>query len=308
MRLPETLDNFDINQGCIRAQLDRDLDSGRLRDYEFKIFSQWGEDGIIQRLTEVVEIENETFFEFGVEDFSESNCRFLMMEDDWRGFVIDGSSRNIARLQASNYYWKHDLEARASFITRENIDQLLTESGFDGDLGILSIDLDGIDYHVLSAITSFSPRILICEFNALFGSERKITVPYRPDFDRNKAHFSNLYWGASLGALNDLAEDEGYALVEANSAGNNTFFVRKNLIGERLSILSVEVAFSQPNSRESRNEDGSLSFLRGTARESAINGMPVLNTETGQVEEFYADCGSSVHRDVDSVESRGDRP
>lgn len=224
--------------------------------------------------------------EFGVEDFSESNCRFLMMKDDWRGFVIDGSSSNIDRLRASNYYWKHDLEARCSFITRENIDRLLSESGFDRDLGILSIDLDGVDYHVLEAITSFDPRILICEFNALFGAERTVTVPYRPDFDRNTAHFSNLYWGASLRAFNDLAEDRGYALVGTNSAGNNAFFVRKTLIGEHLDILDVEEAFSQPNFRESRNEDGSLSFLRGDARKSAIKGLPVLNTESGELEEF----------------------
>ena len=81
-----------------------------------------------------IEIKNKTFIEFGVEDFFESNCRFLLQKDNWSGFVIDGSSRKIQRLKASYFYWKHALNAQCSFITRENINQLLSISGFDKDV------------------------------------------------------------------------------------------------------------------------------------------------------------------------------
>jgi hypothetical protein len=132
-----------INQGLILTKLNQTNTSKNLKDYEFKVFSQWGEDGIIQYLINILEIKNKTFIEFGVEDFSESNCRFLMMKDDWRGFVIDGSRQNIEKLKKSYYFWKHDLKAIPAFIDRENINELLSKSDFDCDLGILSIDVDG---------------------------------------------------------------------------------------------------------------------------------------------------------------------
>ena len=91
------LDEIKINQGRILADLQRERRSDRLADYEFKVFSQWGEDGILQHLTTHLAIANRTFIEFGVEDFFESNCRSLLMKDQWSGFVIDGSPANIAR-------------------------------------------------------------------------------------------------------------------------------------------------------------------------------------------------------------------
>jgi hypothetical protein len=275
-----------VGQGEILTRLNREIESPDLHDYEFQVFSQCGDDGIIQRLVDVIEIRNKTFIEFGVEDFHESNCRFLMVKDNWSGFVIDGSTANINRLRASHFFWKFDLQSAAAFVTRENVDPMLRDSGFDEDLGILSIDVDGNDYHLLAAVESFQPRILILEFNAVFGSERKITVPYRPDFNRTDAHHSNLFWGASLGALDDLAQDRGYSLVGTNSAGNNAFFVRNDVMDERIPALSVDDAYSPSKFRESRDHDGSMDFLRGEAREQAIRGMTVLNVETGELEPF----------------------
>ncbi len=92
-------DEIRINQGIVLSALNENKKSKSLKDYEFKIFSQWGEDGILQYLTKAIEIQNKTFIEFGVEDFFESNCRFLLMKDNWNGFVIDGSSTNIDRLK-----------------------------------------------------------------------------------------------------------------------------------------------------------------------------------------------------------------
>ncbi len=98
-KISERLDEIKINQGMLLASINEKKESRNLRDYEFKVFSQWGEDGILQRLINVVEIKNRTFIEFGVEDFFESNCRYLLMKDNWSGLVIDGSSGNINRLK-----------------------------------------------------------------------------------------------------------------------------------------------------------------------------------------------------------------
>ena len=278
------LDEIKMNQGKILAELHRSKETSDLKGYEFKIFSQWGEDGIIQRLIESIEIKNKTFIEFGVSDFYESNCRYLMMNNNWSGFVIDGSPVNIGRLRSSYFYWKYQLEAVSAFITRDNINQILGRSGFDADFGILSIDIDGIDYWVLEAIERYTARILILEYNAVFVGQRQISVPYDPDFCREKKHFSNLYFGASLPALTALAKKKGYVLVGTNSAGINAFYVRADLLNERLAVLAAEAAYTSSTARESRDPQGKLSLLSGDDRLGLIRGLPVVNAETGALE------------------------
>jgi hypothetical protein len=283
-RFDQRLDDLAIAQGTGLARLNESIGSTRLKDHEFKVFSQWGEDGIIQYLTRAIDIAHPTFIEFGVEDFREANCRFLLMKDNWRGFVIDGSEVNISRLRDSYFYWKFQIDAVDAFITRENINDLLARSGFDQDLGILSIDLDGIDYHVLESINTFRPRILICEYNAVFGPSRKISVPYDPGFQRTAHHYSNLYFGASLSALAYLANRKGYTLVGTGSSGGNAFFVRDDLLNERLEPLTPLEAYAPSSVRESRDQQGHLSFVGGDARLELIRGLPVLNVETGMTE------------------------
>jgi hypothetical protein len=277
-------DELKLNQGRILTELHRQKNSKNLQDYEFKVFSERGEDGILQKFVRSIEIKNKTFIEFGVEDFFESNCRFLMMKDNWSGFVIDGCARNIRRLKSAYFYWRFALDAISAFITKDNINTLLAQSGFDDDIGVLSIDLDGNDFWILQAIDRYRPRILIVEYNSVFGLDRKITVPYDPQFQRTQKHSSNLYWGASLAALASIAFERGYTLVGTNSGGNNAFFVRNNVMTDALSALSVTEAFTASKYRESRFPDGSLSYVGGGERSKLIAGMPVVNTETNALE------------------------
>jgi hypothetical protein len=284
----ERFDRIAINQGRILTRMNEGLHSKSLADYEFSVFSQWGEDGIIQHLVDVVPIENRSFIEFGVENFFESNCRFLLQKDDWRGFVIDGSPKNIEELKRSYFYWKHDLNAVAAFVDADNINELLGQSGFPEKIGILSVDIDGNDYFVLQAISAFSPSILICEYNATFGPSDRVCIPYDPVFVRTKAHHSNLYWGASLAAMWELATRRGYTLVGTNSTGNNAFFVRNDLCSDRLAALTPEEAFVAPRFRESRDEKGQLTFLRSEERLDVIRGMPVFDVDSKEVRRYGA--------------------
>lgn len=278
------IDEVKTNQGIILSVLNENKKSKNLKDYEFKIFSQWGEDGIIQHLTKTIEIRTKTFIEFGVEDFFESNCRFLLMKDNWSGFVIDSSSANIERLKQSYFYWKYHLVAIDAFITKENINELLAKSGFDEDLGILSIDLDGNDYFILEAISFFRPRILICEYNSVFGATRKISIPYERDFIRAHKHYSNLYWGASLAAMTHIASVKGYSLVGTNTGSCNAFYVRSDLLNANIESLSVEQAYSPSCYRESRDEQGNCNYIAGEERLKVIKGLPVFNVEKNAIE------------------------
>ena len=252
-----------------------------LEETEFSVYSQWGEDGIIHFLLRHVPCPNRTFVEFGVEDFSEANLRFLIERSPWRGLVMDGSPDLEARVQATGLAWRRHLQAKSVFITAENINELIKKSCIEPELDILSIDLDGIDYWVWKSFTAYSPRIVIVEYNSLFGPSATITVPYRPDFQRAKAHYSHLYWGASLGALVQLAHEKGYSCVGSTSTGLNAFFVRDDVLGALPSMTSNQ-AWRDLCVRESRNPAGEMSYLSGSDRIKAIEHLPVVDVRTGQ--------------------------
>lgn len=254
-----------------------------IKEAEFKIFSQFGDDGIIQYLIGYVKPRVDTFVEFGVEDYEESNTRFLLMNNNWKGMIIDGSSTFIDYIKNSSFYWRYSLKAIASFITAENINQLLVNNGISGQIGLLSIDIDGNDYWVWKAITVVDADIVVIEYNSLFGSERTITVPYKPDFMREEAHYSYLYFGASLPALYDLAIKKGYAFVGCNQAGNNAYFVKEEKLNG-LPALSVKEGYVYSRFRENRNQEGIMSFLDGADRRAIIEGLPVINTKTNRGE------------------------
>jgi hypothetical protein len=257
-----------------------------LADLEFKVFSQFGDDGIIQYLTQNLDLGHRTFIEFGVEDYLESNTRFLLQKDNWSGFVMDGSDKCIDRLRSAPFFWKHDLLARAVFVTQENIRPLLSEatSRWEG-LDLLHIDIDGNDYWIWKRI-DLAPPIVIVEYNSTFGPDRAITVPYAADFYRTRAHFSNLYWGASLKALHILACEKGYEFIGCNGAGNNAYFIRGDAMNERIARVGLREGFVMAKYRESRDQKGRLTFAVPDTRVEIIRGLPVFDVEQGQIVPF----------------------
>ena len=251
-----------------------------LEEVEFKIFSQWGDDGIIQWLINNVDIPHKTFIEFGIANYEEANTRFLMMNNNWEGFVMDSSPRNIKHIVASEYFWKYNLQAISAFVDRDNINKLLVRSNFDKDVGILHIDLDGNDYWIWEAIHVVQPVVAILEYNSIFGPNRAITVPYDSTFDRTTKHYSNLYFGASLAALCHLSNAKGYAFIGCNSAGNNAYFIRRDKMPSSIKELTPSEGYVLSMARESRSISGALTYLSGSARAEAVRGMPVYNVLT----------------------------
>jgi hypothetical protein len=279
VQMEDSIERLRQAVGRVEIQLKQAQNSKSLLDYEAQVYSQNGEDGIIQRLIRKVPIERREFVEFGVESYREANTRFLLVNDNWRGLVLDGSETNIEYIRRDTVSWKHDLTALCVFVDRDNINSVLTGAGFVGDLGLLSVDIDGNDFWVWQAITCVQPRIVVAEYNATFGPLAEVTVPYDPGFQRRTAHHSNLFYGASLAALASLGRSRGYRLVGSNSAGNNAFFVREDVAGE-LPSLTSEQAFVQARFRESRDEDGKLTFLNPAGRVGLIGHLEVVDTRT----------------------------
>lgn len=274
-RLREIERRLDLMQMAIGRVEERQVSQVSIPEAEFQVSSQWGEDGILQAILRRLPPIDRRFVEFGVETFVESNCRWLLRQHGWAGLVMDGSSENIAAIQRDPIYWQHNLKAVQAFVTAENIDSLISGNGLNGEIGILSIDVDGMDYWIWKEIHCVSPAVVVVEYNGIFGADRAVTVPYNPGFTRANANYSCLYYGASLGAFVALGKAKGYALVAANRAGNNAFFVRRNLLSDQLREVAAQDVYIQRSFREGRGEDGNLAFLSFEEEQKLIADLPL---------------------------------
>jgi hypothetical protein len=193
----------------------------RLIARRFRLSSQNQEDGITAALLREAGAVNRTFVEIG-SGLSGGNSAFLAREWGWTGLMVDGNARMT---QVGRRF--PGVSAVSAWVTRESINDLIAQHGFAGEVDVLSLDLDGNDYWVWEALTACSPRIVILEYNSIFGANRAVTVPYNPKFDRHEHH--TMYHGASLAALAQLSARKGYRLVAVEPTGVNAFFLRADV-------------------------------------------------------------------------------
>jgi len=190
----------------------------------------------------------------------------------------------IQAIKSSYYYWKYNLVAKAAFITKDNINDLIATEKFERDVTLLHIDIDGNDYYIWEALHCVDPIIVVVEYNSLFGIERPIAIPYDERFDRMKAHYSGLYWGASLASFYELAKERKYSFIGCNSAGNNAYFLRNDKLNDKVKPVELKKGFVESKYRESRNKAGQLTYLSKEEQRLLIKGMRVYNTVTKQME------------------------
>jgi predicted O-methyltransferase YrrM len=217
----------------------------RLNRFEARVYSQNGEDGILAYLLSRVGAAHRTFVEFGVGDGSECNTANLSITFGWRGLLMEADPEMAER--ARQFYRARptapDVQIVTARVTPDTIDELLRANGVDGEVDLLSLDIDGNDYWVWRAISAIDPRVVVVEYNASFGPRRSVTVPYRDGFNRYREHVSGFYHGASLAALTKLGEEKGYALVGCESRGANAFFVRRDLAEGKLEAVEPAAAY-----------------------------------------------------------------
>jgi hypothetical protein len=250
-----------------------------IHEAEFRCFSQNGEDGAIQWLIARVPIEDPFFVEFGVGDYRESNTRFLLQHDNWRGLILDSGRAHLRTVSSGDLSWKYALEARSATITAENVNDVLR--GVPADLGLMSIDIDGNDYWVLAALR-LRPRILIVEYNSVLGRSRPVAVPYDPAFDRATAHRTGIYSGASIAAFGHWATSNGYGLVGSNAAGNNAFFVRDD-VAAGVPLVTPAEAWVQSRFGRPRDGAGKATHIDAHAeRRALIAELPLVDVSTGE--------------------------
>ena len=187
LNLDKIIDNQnEIKKLLGEAALKKEQATNNINDYELKIFSQFGEDGIIDYLIGSLKIKEKNFIEFGVENYEEANTRFLLESRNWRGLIFDSSQEHIKFIREKNYFWN-----KTTNLTRL---------------------INGNDYWIWKALNVVVPKIVVIEYNARLGQEQSIVIPYKKNFNRIKEHHSSIYFGASLMAIYELAKEKNYSL------------------------------------------------------------------------------------------------
>jgi hypothetical protein len=208
----------------------------RLADVEFRAFSQNGEDGILLYLFALLGTTNKKCVEICAGDGIECNTANLIINHGWTGLLVDGNEANVA--QGRRFYAEcRDTFIRPptfvhSWVSAENVNDLLRQHDFTGDIDLFSLDIDGVDYWLWKALEVIRPRAVVLEYHYAFGPDRAVTVPYRPDFclDFSKQPY---YCGASLAAFVKLGRQKGYRLIGCQRGRFNAFFLRAG-VGEEL--------------------------------------------------------------------------
>ena len=252
-----------------------------LWDAEVKVFSQWGEDGILDFICETLKISKPKFVEIGAGNFHECNSRFLAESRNASVVAIDARTDLVTEVKKMTVFWKTHIFPICEIVTPDNINDLLVfardkMAGID----ILSLDIDGNDYWVLDAAKLDKISVVVVEYNSLFGYSAEVSVPRDDLFNRKEKHFSCLYYGASLSAFIYSLSLKGFTFLGSNRACNNAFFIKNEKINE----FSIEIPtnldlFVESRVRESRDTSGSLSFLSGKDILRVIETMPVVNVK-----------------------------
>ncbi len=200
-----------------------------LGHFENQVFSQNGEDGVIEEIFERIGSGSKTFMEIGVSDGLECNTTALLLKG-WNGYWVeqDKNFTETIREKFEGVIYQGRLHLIDKFVTAENIEKLMAEAHVPQDIDLLSIDIDGNDYWIWKAMESVKPRAVVIEYNAVMKPPIDWVMAYNPNFRWNGSR----HYGASLTALQKLAEQKGYALVGCEITGNNAFFVRKDLISD----------------------------------------------------------------------------
>jgi len=222
-----------------------------LNETGFRVFSQFEEDGKLLFIFSIIGMKHKTFVEIGSDDGVNSNSANLYFNFGWHGLFVDGNPKSIKRgIKFFNKYpqpWFYKPKFTCAKVTLENVNELIEGAGYCGEIGLLSIDIDGNDYWVWDAITAVDPQVVIIETHNEFGMNN-IVVPYDPEYFYPGKH--PIYHGASPLAMNKLANKKGYRLVGANELGFNFIFVKNGLADKELPEVSVESVLTHPSVEE----------------------------------------------------------
>jgi hypothetical protein len=226
-----------------------------LNDFGFRVYSQCEEDGLLLYIFAAIGFQTKRVVEMCAGDGRECMATNLIINHQFDGLLFDGNERLVTAGQKFFAHHKDTFQHPPSFqkawITAENVNDLLIHNGFKGDIDLLSLDMDGVDYWIWKALEVVRPRVCLFETNSIIPSELSLTVPYSDDFDSSwqKPQPQQYYRGVSLRAMSELSKSKGYRLIGAHRYGFNVFFLRDDVGADVFPAVTVEQVHDNPTTR-----------------------------------------------------------
>lgn len=260
-----------------------------LNDLDFRVFSQNGEDGILDYLLYQLKIEKPKFLEIGVGDYSEANTRFIRDGSSAKGSIVDCIEDFENKVKRNIKLWKGELKIIKKKINSENIKDIIDDDIIFSNLDLFSLDIDSIDYWIINKLPKNFSKIAVLEFNPVFGNNLKVSVPDIKNFNRTEYHYSNLCFGMSLKAAIDIMTEKNFYFLGTNLFKNNAFFVSndydKDIYFKNLKLNNFK-DHTNATFSESRDLDGNLNFLSGKKKIIEIEECEVIDLSDNKLKKI----------------------
>lgn len=230
----------------------------KLSQVGFKAFSQFEEDGLLLYIFSIIGAKSRRVVEICAGSGQECMAANLIINHGWEGLLFDGDEGSVR--QGAAFYashprtWLHPPKFVHAWITKDNINSLVADNGFAGDIDLLSLDIDGNDYWIWQALHVVSPRVFICETQDAVPHDRAVTQPYSEKYCLDAEKQASGFFSVSLAAMRKLCAEKGYRLIGTHRYGFNAIFMRNDVGMEYFPEISVENALDNPYSRRSAAE------------------------------------------------------
>lgn len=224
----------------------------KLEDTGFRVYSQNDEDGLLLYIFSLIGAVNKACVEIGFGSPYGANTTNLICNWGWTGLLVEGNERIVEQsrrfFESHKDTWVYPPKLVHAWVTAENVNGLIQENDITGEIDLFSLDIDGMDYWVWKSLGVIQPRVVVVEYQDIWGPEKSVTVPYKPDFVHPEGSFD--YCGASLPAFVKLGREKGYRLVGCNRYGFNAFFVRNGIGEDALPEIKPDHCFKHPKAKE----------------------------------------------------------
>jgi len=217
----------------------------KISDAGFRCYSQFEEDGIILYVLTSIGMKSKKVVELCCGIGEESMSANLIINHGYEGFLFEGDKAKAA--YARRFFGrKRDCflippTITQAWITRENVNSLLREAGVSGEIDLLSLDMDGVDYYIWEAITEVNPRLCVFEVQNVIPGHLSLTIPYNPAFDSmKKGDYIPQFGSVSLAAMKKLSAKKGYRMIGSHRHGFNVFFLRNDIAPDLFPEVSID--------------------------------------------------------------------
>ncbi|QCR22172.1 FkbM family methyltransferase [Pontibacter sp. SGAir0037] len=216
----------------------------------FSVHSEFEEDGILLYIFSLIGTTNKRVVEICAGDGTQCMAANLILNHGWYGLLFDGDKGSVER--GNTFFAKHQSTFAYpprfvnAWLTKDNINELIAENGFFGEIDLLSLDIDGNDYYIMEAIDVVKPRVIICETHNIIPSDLSLTIPYKEDFYYRDGNQHVEFRSVSLLAMKKLLAKKGYRLVGGHRYGFNAVFILNGVGEDYFPEVSIESVHDNP--------------------------------------------------------------